>query len=390
MPRWFVPVFVALCLASFAVTASGFPPLGAPDPARSCHGSDLFNYYYAARGALEGLSPYDRTAIIDRFGNPIHFVYPLYALPAFLPLALFDFATARAIYLLAQLAALAGIIAIAHRSLRIDWRWLSLLLPAGFGATTLHDLCSGNTVIFESFFLWLAIAMLWRRRADGFALALFLAALPKLLWLMLLPLLLHRSVVAWRSFFTAAIGVLLVWTIWFATSSDTLWRWLSNVRATTGFRTNVFTILRWFDEAWGGTVGGPLLQRWETWGYGLWIALVGAVFALALRRGVGFRTLSLFAPLSLLAVWPGNGVYSYVPLLPIAAALIFFLAGRGHPLAALTLTVLCLLPEQVFFLPDTGLPFFHATTLVVLVFWASFAVLILRQPQAFDTRPSAA
>ena len=38
------------------------------------------------------------------------------------------------IYLLAQLVALTGMIAIAHRSLGIDWRWFSLLLPAGFGA----------------------------------------------------------------------------------------------------------------------------------------------------------------------------------------------------------------------------------------------------------------
>ena len=362
-----------------------FPPAGLPSPAKACPVGDVFNYYYAIEAAREGINPYDRAAVIARFGHPIHFVYPLYALPVFLPLALFDFPTARLIYFVLQLGALAGLVFIVRRLLPVDWRLLALLLPAGFGGTLLRDLCGANTVLFESLLLWLALAMLWRGRANGVALALFVASLPKLLWLALLPLLLlHRSPAARRSFAIAGFAVLALWALWLAVSFETVWRWLVNVRVTTGFRNNLFTMLRWLDEAWGGAVGGPLLERWEAWGYGLWLALVGAVFVLVLRRQPGLRTLSLFALASLLAVWPGNGLYSFVPALPIAAAVIFFLAGNGKHFAALALAVFCLLPEQAYLLLHIGFPYFHVTTLMVLAVWAVFASLILRQPQAFE------
>jgi hypothetical protein len=363
-----------------------FPSAGLPSPAKACQVGDVFNYYYAIEAARDGINPYDRAAVIARFGHPIHFVYPPYALPVFLPLALFDFPTARLIYFVLQLGALAGLVFLVRRLLPIDWRLLALLLPAGLGGTLLRDLCGANTVIFESLLLWLAIAMLWRGRAKEAALALFVAALPKLLWLALLPLLLlHRSLAAWRNLAIAGLATLALWALWLAVSFETFWRWLVNVRVTTGFRNNLFTMLRWLDEAaWGGAVGGPLLARWEAWGYGLWLALVGAVFVVALRRQPGLRTLSLFALLSLLAVWPGNGLYSFVPVLPIAAAVIFFLAGSGKHFAALALAGFCLLPEQVYLLLHIGFPYFHVTTLMVLAVWAVFAILILRQRQALE------
>jgi hypothetical protein len=167
LPVWFRPVFAGLCLAALALLiVSIFDTRVAFSAAGRCNSGDLFNYYYAARGAVDGVDPYLREAILAHSGKEIHFLYPIYALPVFLPLIAFDFDTARVIYALLQLAAVIGMGWIACRLLPLE-RWaLLLFLPVGFGAVLLRDLCSANTVIFEALLLWLAIAALWRLKAS--------------------------------------------------------------------------------------------------------------------------------------------------------------------------------------------------------------------------------
>jgi hypothetical protein len=386
LPVWFRPVFAGLCLAALALLiVSIFDTRVAFSAAGRCNSGDLFNYYYAARGAVDGVDPYLREAILAHSGKDIHFLYPIYALPVFLPLIAFDFDTARVIYALLQLAAVIGMGWIACRLLPVE-RWaLLLFLLVGFGAVLLRDLCSANTVIFEALLLWLAIAALWRLRAERFLVWLFLAALPKLLWLALAPLLLHRAVNGWRTLLKGALIGAALLGLWLAVAPQTVLHWLINVRATTHFRLNVFTAARWIDEASGGAIGGPLLGRWETWVYAAWIALVVGVLVVALRRGIGLRTLSLFAPLSLLAVWPGNSAYSWVPLLPVAVTVIFFLAQSGRPGAAAALTFLCVLPQQLFLLSGIGFAYQHTVMGTVLVLWLALAALVLGRPQALET-----
>jgi hypothetical protein len=386
LPVWFRPVFAGLCLAALALLiVSIFDTRVAFSAAGRCNSGDLFNYYYAARGAVDGVDPYLREAILAHSGKEIHFLYPIYALPVFLPLIAFDFDTARMIYALLQLAALIGMGWIACRLLPVE-RWaLLLFLPVGFGAVLLRDLCSANTVIFEALLLWLAIAALWRLRAGRVLVWLFLAALPKLLWLLLAPLALHRTMAGRRALLNGALIGFALMTLWLLVAPQTLLHWLTNVRATTHFRLNVFTVGRWIDEASGGAIGGPLLGRWETWVYAAWIALVVGVLVVALRRGIGLRTLSLFAPLSLLAVWPGNSAYSWVPLLPVAVTVIFFLAQSRRPGAAVALTFLCVLPQQLFLLSGIGFAYQHTVMGTVLVLWLALATLVLGRPQALET-----
>lgn len=380
-----MPAFVLLCLLSLALLiASAFDRTVWFSAGGRCNSGDLVNYYYAARGALEGLSPYDRSALAERFGQYTHFVYPLYTLPLFLPLTAFDFATARTIYFLGQLGAVAGLLLVARRMLPVDWRLLALTFPLGFGGTLVRDLCHANTAIFETFFLFLALDFLWRGRRNGFAVALFAAALPKLLWFSLLPLLLHRSIRAVAPFVQAVLASAIPLALWLAFSPQSFWHWLGNVRVTTSFRLNVFTLGRWLRETLGGADANTLVERWESWVYAAWVVLVGAGVVLAVRRGVGLRSLSLFVPLSVLTVWPGNGVYSWVSLLPLAAVFVCFFASNGRPVLALVLATLCLAPWQAMALIEPGLPWSFAPLLAMLALWLAAAFVVLRQPTALE------
>lgn len=383
--RWFVPAFVLLCLLSLALLiVSAFDRTIWFAAGGRCDGGDLLNYYYATQAWLNGVSPYDQSAIAARFGQYAHYVYPIYALPLFLPLLAFDFDTARLVYAALQLAAVAGLMLILRRLLPVDWRLVLLSLPLGFASTLLRDLCHANTVVFETFFLFLAIAFLWRGRRLNFVAALYAAAVPKLLWLALLPLLAHRVLGAYRRLALSLLPALAAAALWLALWPHSFWHWLANVRVTTSFRFNVFTLGRWLRETLGGAGADTLLGRWEFWTYAIWLALVGAVVMLAMRRGAGLRTLSLFLPLSLLAMWPGNGVYSWVPLLPIAAVLVFFLASRGDGVWAFVLATLCLAPWQAIALIAPGLPWLFAPLLATVALWLAAASVVLRQPIALE------
>lgn len=384
--RWFSITFAALCLLSFIVLiAAGSGPGSRWSLAWRCDGRDAITYYYAALGAYEGLSPYDRGAILQQLNEAPFFVYPIFALPLFMPLIIFGPKTALILFGILHLICLAGLVALWRRLLPIDWRLLVLLLPVGFGGASVHDLCSGNVVAFESLALWLGVAALWRGRPRRFAALIGIAAMPKLLWLALLPLALWRSLSAWRS--PAAVialavalfgGWLLLWPIG-------LLQWLGNMLSTRGVRYNVFTILRDLDHALGGDVGGPPWLRWEAWVYAAWLAVVVVVLIMTLRQRAGMRSLSLLAPLTLLAVWPGNLSYSWLVVLPVAAAVVFFLASRGSTAFALLLALLCILPQPLLDWSGFGLAFGQGTFITILVFWVVLSGIVLRNGEAFET-----
>lgn len=347
-----------------------------------CDGRDAVTYYYAALGAYEGLSPYDRSAILQQLNETPFFVYPLFAVPLFFPLIVFELQTALILFGILHLICFAGLVALWRRLLPIDGRLLSLLLPVGFGATAVHDLCSSNIVAFETLALWLGIAALWRERVGRFAAWIGIAAVPKLLWLALLPLALWRSLSAWRALVAVAAIAAFLFGLWLLVWPATVLAWLGNVLSTTGIRYNVFTILRDLDRALGGDIGGSPFGRWEVWAYGGWFVVVAVIFLTTLQRKAGLRSLSLLAPLTLLAVWPGNLSYSWLIVLPVAAAVIFFLAGRGATALALLLALLCVLPQPL--LHWAGLPFGHATFLTVLAFWAVLSAIVLQRGNEFE------
>ncbi|MGE0152599.1 MAG: glycosyltransferase 87 family protein [Reyranellaceae bacterium] len=352
--------------------------------AARCDGRDTLSYYYAARGALDGLSPYDGIALYYHFGRIPLFVYPVFALPPLLPLALFDEATALALFALLHVAGLAGLVALWRRAVPVDWRLLALLLPVGLGAAAVHNVCSGNVVTFEALALLAGLLALWRGRIGRFALWTVLAAAPKLLWLALLPLALLRDRAAWRLPALALLGFIVALAAWGLLWRDGLEGWLFNLRGTSRIRYSVFTLLRDLDHWAGGGAGGPLLQRWESWGYALWLALIGLVLAVLVRRGLPLRSACLFAPLTLLAAWPANLSYSWLAALPAAAAAVFFLAAQGRRLLALVMAVLLVLPQPVFDWAGLGERFGQGTLATVLAFWLVFAGLMLRCPRALE------
>ena len=160
--------------------------------------------------------------------------------------------------------------------------------------------------------------------------------------------------------------------------------WFANARLTTTFRYNVFTLLRGVVDMAGGDATGSYVTRIEAWGYLLWIALVGAVLLAAWRAGVGLRALSLLALVSLLAVWPGNLSYSWLPLLPAAVAAIFFLAVSGRHGWALVLTALCVWPQPLLEWLGPGNTMGQGTFASVLAVWASLATIVRRWPREFE------
>ena len=382
--KQFSIAFGGLCLLSLAVLiAAGFDSTTRWSFAARCDGRDAVTYYYAALGVYEGLSPYDRAAILQQLNETPFFVYPLFAVSLFFPLIPFGLETALILFGILHLIGFAGLILLWRRLLPIDWRLLALLLPVGFGAAAVHDLCSSNVVVFESLAIWLGIAALWRGRIGRFATWIGLASVPKLLWLTLLPLALWRSLSAWRPLAMVGATAGLLFGLWLLAWPATIVGWLSNVLSTTGIRYNVFTVLRDLDHVLGGDIGGSPFLRWEFWGYGIWLVFVAAIVLTMLRRKVGLRSLTLMAPLTLLVIWPGNLSYSWLIVLPVAAAAIFFLADRGATMSALLLTFLCVLPQP---LSEWAgfLAFGQITFLTALVFWAVLIGIILRRGRAFE------
>jgi hypothetical protein len=379
-------LFGCLCLASLAVViAAGLDDGSRWRFVRTCDGRDVFTYYYAVQALLDGFSPYDRVALYAHFGQVPTFVYPLFTLPVFLPLAPFDLTIAKILFAVLHVLGFIGLILLWRRLLPIDWRLLALLLPVGFGATAIHDLCSGNVVTFEALALWLGILLLWQGRTGAFILWAVLAASFKLLWLALLPLVLLGSRNSWRALALTGAGVLALFGLWLLVWQESFAHWLGNLRVTTAIRYNVFTGLRDIDRVLGGEIGGPLWQRWESWGYALWLVFVALFLIVLIKRGLLLRSATLFAPLTLLAVWPGNLSYSWLIALPSAAALVFFLAGQGKRVIAAALAGLLVLPQPLLFWAGMGERFGLGTLATVLVFWLAFAVVMLRRQQELET-----
>lgn len=335
-------------------------------------------------GLWEGLSPYDRSAIFARFGEYTHFVYPIFVAPLLLPLIAFELPTALVLFGLLHVAGWAALVWLWRLLLPIDWRLLALLLPVGFGAAAIHDLCSSNVVVFEAIAIWFAILLLWRGRSAGFAAGTVVAALPKLLWMALLPLVGRQPRAAWRPLLGIVAALLLSFAAWFLLGRDSLREWLSNLRLTTHIRYNVFTGLREIDRALGGETGEALWLRWEFWGAVLWLMVVGVVLVLVVRRGAGLRGLSLLAPLTLLVVWPGNLSYSWLVALPCAAAIVFFLLERRQVALALLLAFLLLLPQPVLDGVGLGGRFGYGTFLTVMALWLALAGSLIAAPQEFE------
>lgn len=385
-PRAFGLLFLALCGGAIAVLLF----YGLHDDAsrwafaNRCDGRDAVTYYFAALASLQAISPYDLQTITAQFQVGALFVYPLFTLPLFYPLLAFDPDTALLLLALLRLACLAGLVRLWSRLLPVDWRWQLVFLPVGLGGAAVHDLCSANVVAFEALALWLGIGALWRGGVGSFAGWIGVAALPKLSWLALLPLALQQARSAWRAIALVLGAAAALFALWIALWPDSFGQWFAHTRMTATFRYNIFTLLRTVVAMLGGDVTGAYVTRIEAWGYGLWIGLVALVLLQALRRGIGLRSLTLLALASLLAVWPGNLSYSWLPLLPLVPVVAFFLSRNGMSMAGLMLAVLCLWPQPLLDWTGPGNVMGQGAFVAVAALWASLAVIVARWPDAFE------
>lgn len=385
-PRAFRLGFLALCIGAIAVLLFS----GLHDDAsrwafaNRCDGRDAVTYYFAALASLQDISPYDLQTISARLQVGALFVYPLFTLPLFYPLLAFEPDTALSLLALVRLVCLAGVVMLWSRLLPVDWRWQLVFLPVGLGGAAVHDLCSANVVAFEALALWLAIGALWRGRAGRFAGWIGIAALLKLLWLALLPLALRQGRSAWRAIALVLGVAAALFALWIAVWPEGFGQWFAHTRMTSTFRYNMFTLLRTVVAMLGGDVTGDYVGRVEAWGYALWIGLVGLVLLRALRRGGGRRSMTLLALASLLAVWPGNLSYSWLPLLPLVPVVAFFLAGNGLTMAALVLAMLCLWPQPLLDWTGPGNVMGQGAFVAVAALWAVLAVIVARWPDAFE------
>ena len=158
---------------------------------------DFEVYYYAARALRAGLDPYSTQSLTKVAGKPmpLPFVYPPLFLTLFAPFASLALTTAKAVYLAAKLASLAGLLLIWGCFCRNSRETLILLVVVllGFSATIFSDLYAGNVTCFEQLLLWLGIAALVTGRRMLFAVLIPVAAAPKLLPMVLVLLLLFEG-----------------------------------------------------------------------------------------------------------------------------------------------------------------------------------------------------
>jgi hypothetical protein len=215
-------VTVGLCLAVLTIVNYRFSET---NPG----GNDFLARWMGARYTLQGIQPYDERVALETqlwiYGHPAdpekgedlsRFAYPLYALIFFTPFALFDFLTARALWMtLLEMGTIAFALLtaaiggwVSHRGKVAAWIIFSLIGYFGFRA-----LINGNPIVLVSLFL--AAALLLFRKGHplpaGIAMA-FVTIKPQIavfpiLWLVVWCLFRKRFTIL--AFFGAAMVVMI-------------------------------------------------------------------------------------------------------------------------------------------------------------------------------------
>ncbi len=297
-------------------------------------GNDFLPRWVGTRALLfEGLSPYSdavaRRIQIIAYGRPaqagedqMRMVYPLYALPLFVPYALVDdYAWARALWMTTLEVGLVGLLALSLRLTRWrprPWAWAGLAL---FALTWYHGLravVNGNPVVLVAVLLTAALDALARGRSGWAGVWLALATIKP--HLALLPVL-ALGWWAWqrgdRRFWAGLLGT---WAGLLALSLLVLPDWP---------RQNLREILAYPGYTPATTLQEALMRRWPVagavLGYGLSLVLAVALVR-AWRAHRQARPDALLWPYSLTLVasqWlgiptdPGNFVILFLPLVAV-------------------------------------------------------------------------
>ncbi len=158
---------------------------------------DFEVYYYAAKASRAGLDPYATRSLTQVAGKrmPLPFVYPPAFLALFAPIAQLALGTAKTVYLVAKLAAVAGLLLLWGCFCRNTRETIILLaiVVLGFSGTIFADIYAGNITCFEQLLVWLAVVALVTGHRLIFAVLIPLAAAVKGLPVALVLLLLFEG-----------------------------------------------------------------------------------------------------------------------------------------------------------------------------------------------------
>lgn len=145
---------------------------------------DLRRYYYGAVAYASGLNPYD-SQVLNKISNGqkvYEFDYPPPSLYFFQLLALFDYSTAYQIFLYGKLILLLGLIYLWVKEFipkETDPLFYLFCLVAYTGAFY-WDIRSGNVIILEQVFIWMAFYMFLKHRYIFFCLLILMASIFKI------------------------------------------------------------------------------------------------------------------------------------------------------------------------------------------------------------------
>jgi alpha-1,2-mannosyltransferase len=190
---------------------------------------DFRSYTTAARVALSGVDPYVPSNLELFAGRmTLPFIYPPFALLAFLPLAMLPLPVAGAAWMLLKLALLGGLVLLWRRWFLPGAALMPLVMLTIFGwnAAAIWDLQSGNFSLVECALLWSAFACFVNGRRTWFAALVVVAASFKLtpaVFLLLLLVPTGREQPEPGRFALAVVALLALLAISFAWANFSGW-----------------------------------------------------------------------------------------------------------------------------------------------------------------------
>lgn len=200
---------------------------------------DFLGIYTAATALNQGQDPYDLAAPPVGDEEIAPYVYPPFTLYLFHPFTSFNLVTAARLYLALKLFAIGALVYLWHRLLNLNQYYgiFWILIPLAFSATLPADVRAGNISTFEELLIWVGFYFYLRGQLFRFGVAILLAAMFKLVPILLLGLLAtkgKKKELACGAIFGGGLIALLalnklLWPYLFT-------HWLSNLHQLTGER----------------------------------------------------------------------------------------------------------------------------------------------------------
>lgn len=363
---------------------------------------DFRAFYIGARLFAEQQDPYSLAALqayeaelgLQPKGHP--FIYAPYMLWAFAPIAALPFKAAFSVWLFIQAISIAMISHVALRYLKPDPVVFAILLAVGLNGSIAAVLRTGQLTLLLLALILVGLALLMKRRVIGAAIALILAAIPKIWLFPMLALLLARPYMR-RTMLMASglaiiVGLLVLGAVLHPDFHKTFMSTVGNLSSrniAVGPQNGSFqNLLISTSLLVGSSVEVAKL---------FWLALVLCISAISAFRyfqtvsadNVNFAYLFCLVALGLCIVSPRVMIYQWCIALPSLAYVISYMRNRQM---AYTLLILAIMPtiyiNRFLFGLDihervealAALPWAFSNLIVVVIAWLT---LIIAGPAKF-------